>query len=149
MPSSLKVFQEHSFRFQCTGCGECCTGPEGYTWVTPEEITAMAEHLDMDLDAFCERYVRKVGNRWSLKETRVSGERYDCVFLREKKCSIYSVRPTQCRTYPWWPSVVSSEQSWDQEAKYCEGINHPDANEIPLLEREKQLSKQIAYEKNL
>ena len=27
-------------RFQCTGCGDCCTGGPGYVWVNQAEIDA-------------------------------------------------------------------------------------------------------------
>ena len=38
---------------------------------------------------------------------------YDCVFLKEdpergrKTCSIYPVRPLQCRTWPFWPENLA------------------------------------------
>ncbi len=53
----------------------------------------------------------------------------ECIFLENKKCSIYSVRPTQCRTYPFWPSIMS-ESEWNLESKLCEGINKTGDNSI-------------------
>lgn len=39
-----------------------------------------------------------------------------------KSCSIYSVRPAQCRTYPFWPEIVQSPHHWAAESARCEGI---------------------------
>ena len=40
-----------------------------------------------------------------------------CIFLNPiGQCSIYDVRPLQCSTYPFWPSIVSSRDAWDEES---------------------------------
>ncbi len=114
-------------RFKCTGCGECCTGAPGYVWVTKEEIIAMAELLQLPVDTFSKKYIRQVGNRYSLIE---DSKTFDCVFLKDKKCTIYKSRPKQCQTFPWWVQNLRSEEDWLNAAVYCEGINHPDS---PLI----------------
>ena len=38
-----------------------------------------------------------------------------CVFLQpDNKCSIHTVRPGQCSTYPWWPELMDQPR-WDWE----------------------------------
>ena len=32
-------------KFDCTGCGDCCTGDPGYVWVSRAEIEALAAAL--------------------------------------------------------------------------------------------------------
>ncbi|HTL52312.1 MAG TPA: hypothetical protein VL860_07060 [Planctomycetota bacterium] len=41
-------------------------------------------------------------------------------------CSIYPVRPTQCRTYPFWKSVLDriGDSAWRMHSESCPGINH-------------------------
>ena len=40
-----------------------------------------------------------------------------CIFLNPiGQCSIYDVRPIQCRTYPFWPSILKNKQTWEDEA---------------------------------
>lgn len=69
---------------------------------------------------------------------RWAGDR--CGFLDEQlRCRIYSVRPTQCRTYPFWSDVVASPATWKQEAKACEGIGRGAV--IPLAEVQARLRK--------
>ena len=89
-------------RFTCTGCGDCCTGAPGYVWVNKAEIAAIAELMEMQVAKFEQKYVRKVGVRKSLKEY-ANG---DCVFFdnETRKCNVYSARPRQCRTWPFWDS---------------------------------------------
>lgn len=109
-------------RFKCTQCGKCCTGKSGYIWVSNEEIDAIAEKLGLSTKQFSMRYLRYREGRYSLIEKR-SIDGYDCIFLENKKCTIYQVRPKQCKTYPWWKESLSSEKEWEQTAKACEGIN--------------------------
>ncbi|MCA8912053.1 MAG: YkgJ family cysteine cluster protein, partial [Planctomycetes bacterium] len=37
-------------------------------------------------------------------------------------CGIYEVRPTQCRTYPFWPDIMRAPETWQREAQQCPGI---------------------------
>ncbi len=137
----MKPWFKDGLRFKCTGCGQCCTGSAGAVWFSPEEADAMAKHLDMELTEFIKKYTRRIGNRLSLTEIKRDGN-YDCVFLDGKRCTIYDVRPKQCRTYPWWPENVNSPQDWKEEGVRCEGINHPDAPLISLQEIQKHLPQE-------
>ena len=108
---SSKPWYREGLSFSCTRCGDCCTGVPGYVWVEPTEIEALAKHLGLSVDSFGERYLRKVGRRYSLIE-KPGG---DCVFF-DKGCSVYPARPTQCRTFPFWRSNLKSERAWDEIA---------------------------------
>lgn len=112
--------------FECRQCGRCCAGPvEGYVWVSDPEITRIAAKLGIDVQEVRTRYVRKVGRRQSLKEC--SGNN-DCIFLKAdgssgRGCVIYDVRPMQCRTWPFWPSNLTSPEDWSLAQVRCRGIN--------------------------
>ena len=44
-------------------------------------------------------------------------QQHGCIFLSEMgQCSIYEHRPIQCRTYPFWPSLLEDRESWESEA---------------------------------
>lgn len=112
--------------FECADCGQCCAGPEeGYVWVTPAEIAAIAGELGIGETEMRRKHVRKVGRRFSLVERK---DNNDCIFLTgqadgTRKCLIYSVRPTQCRTWPFWPGNLASSEDWALAHMRCEGIN--------------------------
>lgn len=107
--------------FECTGCGGCCTGAPGYIWVSLKEIEDIASFLNLTIDAFAKKYLREVNNRYSLLERPGN---FDCVFLKDKKCEIYSVRPKQCRTFPWWAQNLKDEKSWKEASLFCEGMRN-------------------------
>lgn len=123
--------------FECQQCGKCCAGPEeGYVWATPEEIAAAATHLGMEDKAFREQYVRKVHRRFSFKEQPITN---DCIFLQPnetggKGCAIYTVRPVQCRTWPFWSSNLSSPDSWAMAQDRCSGINRGPLHSVEAID---------------
>lgn len=142
MSDSLKVLKDEKpwysegLRFKCTECGQCCTGAPGYAWVTDKEIEAIAAYLKMTVKDFSKKYLRYVNGRYSLLEKKIS---FDCIFLKDKKCQIYPVRPSQCRTFPWWVYNLSSPEAWEEAAKHCEGIN-PEAPVVPFKIIQEQLA---------
>ena len=89
----------------CETCpGRCCNGESGNIWVTRKEIQAIAGYLNITTNEFIETHLRKKGYRFTLIELK-QGDNYACVFFDHEKngCSIYPVRPSQCRTFPFWP----------------------------------------------
>ena len=80
--------------------------------------------MNLPFDDFTQKYVRKVGYRFSLVEkSHATG--HACVFFDEqsKKCGIYEVRPKQCRTFPFWEGYKDTESAdYDALLKMCLGI---------------------------
>lgn len=106
---------------KCDTCeGNCCIGESGYIWCTPAEIDAIASYVQLDRDLFMTEYIEKVKYRYSLKERNVGGS-YHCIFFdsRKRGCSIYPVRPSQCRTFPFWEHFKTHR---DEVIKECPGI---------------------------
>jgi len=109
-------------------CGNCCTGPPGYVKVSEEEGAAMAKRLKISVDEFWAEYTVRFGSGRSLKERKTEFG-LDCVFLDREKipgkavCGVYEDRPAQCRTWPFWPSVVKTEGTWKAASRGCPGIN--------------------------
>lgn len=125
-PGAAAPWYAPGLRFRCLGpeCGDCCSGKHGpgAVWVNPQEMQALASHLGIPFDAFTRRYVRAIRDRYSLTERA----NHDCVFYdRERGCTVYAARPSQCRTYPFWSRVMALRASWESEAKACPGIGDP------------------------
>ncbi len=138
-----KPWYHQGLRFECTGCGQCCSGGPGYTWVSDNEIIAIADYLKMDPINFVKKHVRSVSGNLALIEKAYLDEKgneiYDCIFLKDKKCQIYPVRPTQCKTFPWWTQNLHTEKDWEEAATRCEGIS----KDAPLVDYE-TIQKQSA-----
>ena len=118
--SDDQPWYKDGLRFQCTGCGDCCTGAPGYVWVNADEIAALAIEVGIAIDEFEKKYVRTIGVRKSLKELKKT---YDCVFLDPdtRKCQVYAARPRQCRTWPFWDSNLKSPEAWAHTCEVCPG----------------------------
>ncbi|MFO8006576.1 MAG: YkgJ family cysteine cluster protein [Candidatus Brocadiia bacterium] len=112
------VWYADGLRFECVRCGKCCGGAPGYVWVDDDDIQQMAEHLGMGEREFLERYCRRVRWRISLRE-RPNG---DCVLLGQDGCTVYPVRPPQCRTFPFWSHLLRSRRRWERAVAECPGI---------------------------
>lgn len=134
----MKPWYKEGLHFECTGCGQCCTGFPGYVWVSDEEALALSELLKISLEEFVKKYTRRIGNRLSLKE---HPRNYDCVFLEGKQCTVYTARPKQCRTFPWWQENLETPEHWKEAGVRCEGINKEGAPLISLNEIEKELER--------
>lgn len=142
--SVMKVFAKKQpwyaggLAFECIGCGACCAGPgEGYVWVTDTVIAAIAEFLDVSEAEVRRKYVRKVGRRFSLIERKDSK---DCIFLKPdgsggRNCRIYPVRPTQCRTWPFWPGNLEDADAWCRAGRRCPGINRGEVHDLDEIRR--------------
>jgi uncharacterized protein len=105
-------------RFECTRCGHCCTGAPGYVWVDDDELTAIAAFRGETLEAVKGLYTRWTARGRTLRET-ANG---DCVFYdKNAGCTVYPVRPPQCRTWPFWESNVADPGAWEQTCAVCPG----------------------------
>ena len=115
---------ENGLRFQCTRCGNCCSrtaGVSGEVRVDAREIERLAARLELTVDAFRAIYTRRLDDgATSLRETPDG----DCRLLdRDRGCLAYADRPRQCRTWPFWRSVVASDERWRRAAATCPGID--------------------------
>lgn len=107
-------------RFSCQGSGRCCVsrGEYGFVYLTLEERKRMAKLLKLSTSAFTRRYCKKTDGVWHLKD----GEGPECIFLENKRCSVYEARPMQCRTWPFWPEVMNAK-SWAKDVQaFCPGV---------------------------
>jgi uncharacterized protein len=105
-------------RFTCTQCGDCCTGAPGFVWVDDAELAAIAEFLGEPIEEVRGLMTRETMRGRTLRE-KANG---DCVFYEKGKgCTIYPVRPAQCRTWPFWESNVASPETWRETCKVCPG----------------------------
>lgn len=111
-------------KFTCTQCGNCCTGAPGYVYVDEQEIGLIADFIGSPNGKLGKEHLRRVGRAYSLTEDKKSG---DCCFLKlvdgKRICSIYPVRPLQCRTWPFWDINLDSPADWADAAKGCPGMN--------------------------
>ncbi len=109
---------QDGLRFTCTRCGKCCTGKPGYVWVNDGEIQMIATFRGEPIEEVIGLYTRMTSRGRTLRE-KSNG---DCIFYdREAGCTIYDVRPRQCRTWPFWESNVATPETWQHTCDICPG----------------------------
>lgn len=117
-----KFIETHDFK--CQRCSNCCRKDPGVVMMTKHDVKIASNALSMTIPQFLDQCCRAVyrfdGAYVALKEKA----NFDCIFWNEG-CMIYENRPIQCRTFPYWPSVVESEESWQKEKKRCPGLDKP------------------------
>jgi len=65
-------------------------------------------------------YLLRSGSRLSLLENAA----HDCIFWDDDQgCTVYEVRPDQCRTFPFWEELVESPEAWAEESAKCPGMD--------------------------
>jgi len=125
MNEELLSQEGYEYKFAPSACescgGACCTGASGYIWAKYPEIEKMAIFLELTVEEFATMYLKKVKHRYSLVEKKLDAENYACVFFNNelKQCSIYAVRPRQCRTFPFWETFKNNTEEVKNE---CPGI---------------------------
>lgn len=118
-------------RFECTMCGNCCSGPPGYVLVSDDEVAALARRMGVSEADFLKRYTTMTREGRSLieKPSPLPGGGLDCIFLDRAKipgkavCGVYEDRPAQCRTWPFWPSNLKDRRAWERAKRTCPGMD--------------------------
>jgi len=111
-------FWRDGLKFECRQCGHCCSFPGGAVHVTEREFKQIADFLSLDFETFLLKYTTLIDGYTSLKSTPGG----PCIFY-DSGCRIYPVRPTQCRTYPFWRDILKSALRWQQAGATCPGID--------------------------
>jgi len=75
--------------------------------VDEKEIKTISNHLGRSI----ENELITIGGNKSLNAEN------GCVFLKDKKCSIYDARPQQCKNYPFWSHI-----DLKKEMEFCPGL---------------------------
>jgi len=137
------LYQQQALRFHCTGCGRCCLGhaDEHYIELAQGEAEQISRFLRLDSEAFRRDYLIHLPDIGEGIRINRQGR---CMLLNERnQCSVYEVRPRQCRTYPFWPELMQSSSAWHAEAKRCEGINQGEIVESTHIEQQLDLLRQV------
>lgn len=119
--SSQKQWWDGGVQFECQQSGKCCVshGEYGFVYLTLKDRQNIAKELGLSTRAFTKEYCAKTDGVYHIAD---KGDP-TCLFLKNKMCTIYKVRPTQCRTWPFWPETMGAK-SWKKDVvKFCPGVN--------------------------
>ena len=116
-----KPWWQEGLYFSCIGCGRCCRGEPGAVWLSPGEIEVIAAHLGLEKGSFLRDFDEERRGRKSLKER--PNRDFVIYDTENARRGIYSVRPLQCRLFPFWPSLLRTRQGWIERSLECPGMD--------------------------
>lgn len=142
----MSRWYDNGVRFQCQGSGNCCVsrGEYGFVYLTLQDRRRLAKGLGLTTTQFTKKYCHKTEGLFHLKEETDQNE---CLFLSKGRCTVYAHRPTQCRTWPFWPEVMKPK-TWRQEvANFCPGVGK--GKTISKNKIEELMAEQVDSEQRL
>lgn len=143
--------ESNSFRFECIRCGNCCTDEKTIVNTTYFDILRIKDGLNLTLDEllyilgfykFKDDITQKEQEKMVISAIKTEKglafvglykkKNGDCYFYdsNSKKCTIYSVRPMFCRTFPF---SFRKDKTHEQKVnigysnkglEYCPGIGN-------------------------
>ena len=91
---------------------------EGFVYLTETDLQKAAKFVGMGAKAFEKKYIYRTRRQMRFRKP----PKKQCPFLGETGCEIHPAKPTQCRTFPFWPEMVEKRVAWNRTARYCPGI---------------------------
>ncbi len=89
----IALHHEIAPQIDCTACGNCCQTL--MINVTEKECTSMSAFLNQSVPEFKDQYIET-----SEAGTMMIMNTIPCNFLKDKKCTVYENRFTECREFP-------------------------------------------------
>lgn len=142
-------------KFKCEKCGHCCNDPSIIVTVTHHDIQRITRFLSftpqeaikflafyyLEDSAAAGKFIASPPIRTIKGDTflgLLKDKEGKCVFLDNgNRCSIYPVRPMECRAFPFTFDVKKRWLCWGvaQKAKQCRGLNKGNAISAEVLDK--------------
>lgn len=133
-------------KFQCQGSGQCCLsrGEYGYVYLTKEDLKRFANYFGLSVKEFKSGYC---GEDHGVAHLLEEPGQVECLFLKENQCSVYEARPTQCRTWPFWPENMKPKDWKKNVVEFCPGVEK--GRLVSAKDIEKNLTEQSKADREI
>jgi len=122
MQDNETIDLKNGIKFECQGSGKCCVSRNsyGFVYLSNIDLKRFSKNFKISLKKFKKKYCQITDGFIHLTEKyELEG---NCIFLKNKKCSVYSSRPSQCRTWPFWNDNMNVKV-WNEDVSInCPGI---------------------------
>ena len=138
---------KNGIRFECQGTGNCCVSRNsyGFVYLSDVDIKRFSKFFKITQKKFKDKYCQITNGFIHLSEkSKLNG---NCIFLKNKKCTVYTSRPSQCRTLPFWKDNMNVKV-WNQDIS----INCPGVGKGKIIKRkeiDKLLKEDLINEKSI
>ena len=140
-----EIFKK-GIKFKCQGSSICCISRRsyGYVYLSKKDLANIVNYFNISINLFKKKYCDYSDGYLHLKEIHSNG---NCQFLDNKRCTIYTARPTQCRTWPFWKENMNSKK-WNKEIlSFCPGIGK--GRKISFIKIKNKIKLDIKNETNI
>ena len=138
---------KEGIRFECQGSGKCCVSREsyGFVYLSDNDLKRFSNYFKLSIKKFKEEYCQITdGFVHLIEKTELNG---NCIFLKDKKCSVYTCRPSQCRTWPFWNENMNVKV-WNKNISInCPGIGKGKIIKYKIIK--KLLKEDLMNEKSI
>ena len=135
-----------NIKFKCQGSSNCCVsrGMYGYVYLSSKDTDVLSKFFLLSTKNFIKKHCSYTDGFLHLIEKK---GRKNCQFLKNKRCTVYSARPTQCRTWPFWSENMNSKK-WNSEImSFCPGIGKGQIISQKIIK--KRIKKDLINEKKI
>ena len=133
-----KLWYKDGLRFECQpGCTACCKAA-GRVLCPRTEYKQLADAFGVDKDTLLKDYIDDFGAVGLMK---MEGGNPIC--LGATGCLIHKDKPTPCKTFPWWPQVIVSEESWEYIKQQCPGIGKGRLYSVEEIEKARRATEHV------
>lgn len=138
---------ENGIKFECQGSGKCCVSRDsyGFVYLSDKDLKRFSKYFKISIKKFKKNYCQFTdGFVHLIEKKKLQG---NCIFLKNKKCSVYISRPSQCRTWPFWNENMKTKV-WNEDISInCPGVGK--GNIIKSKTIEKLLKEDLLNEKDI
>ena len=128
---------QDGLRFTCTRCGHCCTGEPGFVWVEDDGPGGHRRSIAANRSKRSRRCTRAGPAAAGLSAKRATAIASSTT--AQQGCTVYAVRPPQCRTWPFWESNVDTPEAWRHTCDVCPGSGQGELISVEEITRRLKL----------
>jgi Fe-S-cluster containining protein len=110
--------------FVCRRCGNCCRG-RGGIHLGEDGLFSLSLFLGLAVEDLKEVYLKSPApGLYEVRSREAPG--FPCLFLEGGGCRIHPVKPLACRYWPFYRSLLQSEEAWREAGECCPGLSGAD-----------------------
>ncbi len=138
---------KNGIRFECQGSGKCCVSRDsyGFVYLSNKDLKRFSRYFKISIKTFKKKYCQITDGFIHLTEKdELKG---NCIFLKDKMCTVYKSRPSQCRTWPFWNDNMNTK-IWNKDIS----VNCPGVGKGKLISQKKikkLLKEDLVNEKSI
>ena len=138
-------FYADGLRFSCTRCSRCCRHTPGYVFLSEGDLRRLSTFLAMTRDELVRTHCRQVRFGQFKRLSLTEKPNLDCIFWEGDGCSVYSARPFQCQSFPFWSTHLGSPEDWQNAAETCPGVGKGQLHPRDEIERWMRRRREEGY----